>query len=1373
MIQRILKTAIFLMFILLCNPAMALPAGNQLTVLEKAFGELNAGDFDVDWYADAGKYVVGFNAKKLNQLLAGYGEHVAVDGRTRIKLKQFQVDADGDFRITSHLHVLYTSGGIIRLKARGSGSQTTHIFARIENGKLILNNYRLSHVEIRDAPAMVDDYAKKKFKSALESSSINVVKNIPAIRMPDGVYMLRYEQTVKIPSRRADYLYMVFEDPAAPIIVETSEPDMVEMVRLGMARLDDSDFDQTISGGVYKVGVNLKKLNEIVSSFGTQLVMDGQRNTKPTVKMFDFSIGVHENSLKIDNRTRIIWKGNLKGTINVDVTGNPLSMFQDINGLVEKINTLDETIETFGLNKISELGDKTSFLAYGAGKSVAGDEAGLAASAYADTFTQKYRTRYSQYVKKVGRVNLKKLPYTIPVKFDIPVKVQSTGWTRTDFRLYPKDDMIVAYDFDIGHLDLNGVPGWGDRPIRRDFLQPKIAKKKIVRIVPGIAPPQGNTQLSYVGLERGTGAHADYVYFVYKSQSGRYFIDPATLGPWWERLESGEQLTFRVLADEYAYDKNVDYYLTYTNGRLISDGYYYNALKQQEADADGLYEGKIEIFGRPCRITGTGDIYPLSGGSKPLARFTGGEKDSEVFTGDEGAPISAEGLLAWYPFEGNGNDRGPAGNHGKIQGNASFISHLSGRGLEFRKDWDVNGVEIRNAGFIDKTEKFTMVGWIRRESGNSLLRKENWNVIGFNSRGNLVYTPTTDLTFSATGKKSIDQNEWIFFAYISDSRQRRFYINGEEDATMDAGGSTFRDTYSKPWVLGSGLIGAIDNVAFYSRVLTDNELGRLYRGAAVDRPIADEDIDPAECDEYNNPNAMKLKEDGLAAQFDFSGKLTDDSGLGASVMFNDGTGQAYNGHSDFTADRNSASRRALHFSDSNSAHVSFTLHREVPIRGISFAGWVRTDKRGAMGSYHQIIHLGDQSRNSVDLFVHDINFEKKTATVDVNAFGSNTLQVQVPAGEYFHLVHTVDARGMQRVYVDGKQVTSSKGNTPRAFYEGLGRIGGGSPKYDKSGWGGWRFDGDLDDIRIYARALSATEVAAMYDREQPEALKKKDEKVGVRGAGGASSTDAAGSSAGSNGAASTASSGSSAGGGAVATADPLNGEEIGVATNLGTGQRKTGGKLIWVPVQNLADNDSVSFKVKSGKASYVAIHGRTRYGSWRTLYKGAPKDMKVSQFLGNQRAQFTHIIFSVNGAHERYERLSCELGIYKSSASAASGASAGTPSASAAKKIATATNNGTGRRKGGGSSPRVAIAEFKDIDTVSFRATGGSCQSVTIHGRTAYGSWQTLYTGALKEMKVSDFLKNQRAKFTHLIFSVNGAHENYQPISCTAEILKK
>lgn len=101
--------------------------------------------------------------------------------------------------------------------------------------------------------------------------------------------------------------------------------------------------------------------------------------------------------------------------------------------------------------------------------------------------------------------------------------------------------MVVAYDFKIGHLDLKGVLEWGDCPIRRDFLQLKIAKKKIVKIVPAIAPPKGNTQLSHVVLERGSDAHKDFVYFVYKSKQGRYLIDPTQLGPWWKRLESGKK----------------------------------------------------------------------------------------------------------------------------------------------------------------------------------------------------------------------------------------------------------------------------------------------------------------------------------------------------------------------------------------------------------------------------------------------------------------------------------------------------------------------------------------------------------------------------------------------------------------------------------------------------------------------------------------------------------------------------------------------------------------------------------------------------------------------------------------------------------------
>jgi hypothetical protein len=49
----------------------------------------------------------------------------------------------------------------------------------------------------------------------------------------------------------------------------------------------------------------------------------------------------------------------------------------------------------------------------------------------------------------------------------------------------------------------------------------------------------------------------------------------------------------------------------------------------------------------------------------------------------------------------------------------------------------------------------------------------------------------------------------------------------------------------------------------------------------------------------------------------------------------------------------------------------------------------------------------------------------------------------------------------------------------------------------------------------------------------------------------------------------------------------------------------------------------------------VTLHGRTSSGVWNTLYQGAPKDQQVGSVLAGKRSRYTHIILSVNGAHEK------------------------------------------------------------------------------------------------------------------------------------------
>jgi hypothetical protein len=79
-------------------------------------------------------------------------------------------------------------------------------------------------------------------------------------------------------------------------------------------------------------------------------------------------------------------------------------------------------------------------------------------------------------------------------------------------------------------------------------------------------------------------------------------------------------------------------------------------------------------------------------------------------------------------------------------------------------------------------------------------------------------------------------------------------------------------------------------------------------------------------------------------------------------------------------------------------------------------------------------------------------------------------------GQWYHAVATYDGAGTARVYVDGRLVQTATGMASDVASSLRTRIG--RTQYFPSGSPG-SFDGVLDDVRVYTRALSATEIAFM------------------------------------------------------------------------------------------------------------------------------------------------------------------------------------------------------------------------------------------------------------------------------------------------------
>ena len=107
--------------------------------------------------------------------------------------------------------------------------------------------------------------------------------------------------------------------------------------------------------------------------------------------------------------------------------------------------------------------------------------------------------------------------------------------------------------------------------------------------------------------------------------------------------------------------------------------------------------------------------------------------------------------------------------------------------------------------------------------------------------------------------------------------------------------------------------------------------------------------------------------------------------------------------------------------------------------------------------------------------------------------------------------------------------------------------------------------------------------------------------------------------------------------------------------------------------------------------------------------------------------------------------------------------------------VASIVNDGSGDnriKKRGGNYAAIKLDTLNAGEVLKVAPTSGTLKYVTLHARFQGGSWRTLYQGPLTDFPVSTYLAESKkeARCTHVIISVNGAHEKYEPIACTADI---
>jgi len=198
-----------------------------------------------------------------------------------------------------------------------------------------------------------------------------------------------------------------------------------------------------------------------------------------------------------------------------------------------------------------------------------------------------------------------------------------------------------------------------------------------------------------------------------------------------------------------------------------------------------------------------------------------------------------EGLVAFYPFNGNARDESGTGNHATVFG-AQLTPDREGKP---NRAYDLDGLndylDCGNASSLDITGSISLAAWICPESlaSGRIISKR----IGGGGYEMDIWDNNLRFTFNGYLQAWADltgrENQWVFVAGVWDSAlsdsQIRLYVDQEPPVLAFYEGPTGSNTGSV--VLGvmfppdySNFRGKIDSVRIYNRALSEPEVRELF-----------------------------------------------------------------------------------------------------------------------------------------------------------------------------------------------------------------------------------------------------------------------------------------------------------------------------------------------------------------------------------------------------------------------------------------------------------------------------------------------------------------------------------------------------------------
>lgn len=214
--------------------------------------------------------------------------------------------------------------------------------------------------------------------------------------------------------------------------------------------------------------------------------------------------------------------------------------------------------------------------------------------------------------------------------------------------------------------------------------------------------------------------------------------------------------------------------------------------------------------------------------------------------------VPTNGLVGWWPFNGNANDESGNGNNGTVNGASLTTDRFGVVNKAYSFDGVDDFIEIPNSNSISITGDISLCAWVKTNGQNNLnyqtiiSKRETYWTWEYNMtlsyHNNVVHN--TKLIGSRALGMGIQEQGWSFTPYLTNvweqwvvifkNNQIAIYKNGNLDCLQNF--SLIPVNQNAPLLFGKNLLGdvseqfngSLDDIGIWNRALTECEIKDLY-----------------------------------------------------------------------------------------------------------------------------------------------------------------------------------------------------------------------------------------------------------------------------------------------------------------------------------------------------------------------------------------------------------------------------------------------------------------------------------------------------------------------------------------------------------------